>query len=601
MVGGAALGTLGERLLPAATSTEAWAGTPIGPTDGILVVDHAVRRQRRAEHRRAVRRRHVLHAARRTSPSRRTRCCAIDGQVGLHPELTYLKSLYDAGQVAIVQGVGYPNPDLSHFTSMGIWMNGRFGGGRADERLDRSLARRARRPHVADLAAATRSTRRCRCTCWAQPRRAVGISAERRHVRRRRPNRRTSACTTASGRWPAPPAGRGPWHDMFAATMRTPARPRRRRGAGVRRSRCPDGDDRPQAHRRGPPDQREHRPPGARRRRSAASTPTTTRARRHRAICSASSTPGCRRSSRRWRPQFRDRVTLMTMSEFGRTLVRRTTRAAPTTAPPAPHVRHRRAACGRAVRAGAVARRRSTAVGSDGARTSTSARCSAPCSTAGWAAAAAPSSNGGFENLGLFAGGPGRRRRRCAVSCCRRHRRAASWPLTPLPRVRHPRRHRRSRRRRSAPGETWTFALAGQFGIPADGGRGGAEPHVGRTPRRRRSSRCGRAAQPRPFASNLNPVPGMAVPNLVRRPARRRRCDRRSSTTPASVHLVADVVGYFDASERRRPRAAARRHGLLDTRDGTGDRLGAVGPGESIDLQVTGRGGVPAERARRWR
>ncbi|MEA3185923.1 MAG: hypothetical protein QOJ74_2400, partial [Ilumatobacteraceae bacterium] len=47
----------------------------------------------------------------------------LDGNFGLHPNLTYTKSLWDAGQLAIVHGVGYPNPDLSHFTSMAIWMN----------------------------------------------------------------------------------------------------------------------------------------------------------------------------------------------------------------------------------------------------------------------------------------------------------------------------------------------------------------------------------------------------------------------------------------------------------------------------------------------
>ncbi len=55
----------------------------------------------------------------------------LDGTFGLHPSLTYTKQLWDAGQVAIVHGVGYPNPDLSHFTSMAIWMNGRFGVGAA--------------------------------------------------------------------------------------------------------------------------------------------------------------------------------------------------------------------------------------------------------------------------------------------------------------------------------------------------------------------------------------------------------------------------------------------------------------------------------------
>jgi len=42
----------------------------------------------------------------------------------LHPNLAPLKELYDAGKLAIVQGVGYPNPDRSHFRSMEIWQSG---------------------------------------------------------------------------------------------------------------------------------------------------------------------------------------------------------------------------------------------------------------------------------------------------------------------------------------------------------------------------------------------------------------------------------------------------------------------------------------------
>lgn len=41
--------------------------------------------------------------------------------VALHPAATGLKALYDRGLMAVVQGVGYPNPDRSHFSSMDIW------------------------------------------------------------------------------------------------------------------------------------------------------------------------------------------------------------------------------------------------------------------------------------------------------------------------------------------------------------------------------------------------------------------------------------------------------------------------------------------------
>ena len=41
--------------------------------------------------------------------------------IGLNPAVPGMKSLWDAGQLAIVRGVGYPDPSLSHFQSMAIW------------------------------------------------------------------------------------------------------------------------------------------------------------------------------------------------------------------------------------------------------------------------------------------------------------------------------------------------------------------------------------------------------------------------------------------------------------------------------------------------
>lgn len=45
----------------------------------------------------------------------------ISNQFGLHPALAEIKQFYDEGRVAAVLGVGYPNPNLSHFLSMDIW------------------------------------------------------------------------------------------------------------------------------------------------------------------------------------------------------------------------------------------------------------------------------------------------------------------------------------------------------------------------------------------------------------------------------------------------------------------------------------------------
>jgi len=52
---------------------------------------------------------------------------ALDGSVGLHPNLAKLVTRYQAGQVAIVEGVGYPDPNLSHFASLAYWWAGTPG------------------------------------------------------------------------------------------------------------------------------------------------------------------------------------------------------------------------------------------------------------------------------------------------------------------------------------------------------------------------------------------------------------------------------------------------------------------------------------------
>jgi uncharacterized protein (DUF1501 family) len=45
----------------------------------------------------------------------------LNGEVGFHKAMTGFKDLYDAGNLAVVQGVGYPNPNRSHFRSTEIW------------------------------------------------------------------------------------------------------------------------------------------------------------------------------------------------------------------------------------------------------------------------------------------------------------------------------------------------------------------------------------------------------------------------------------------------------------------------------------------------
>jgi uncharacterized protein (DUF1501 family) len=49
------------------------------------------------------------------------RVLKIDDQLGFNPAMAPIKELWDEGNVAIINGVGYPSPNRSHFRSMDIW------------------------------------------------------------------------------------------------------------------------------------------------------------------------------------------------------------------------------------------------------------------------------------------------------------------------------------------------------------------------------------------------------------------------------------------------------------------------------------------------
>lgn len=57
----------------------------------------------------------------------------LNDELALNSKLTDLMRLYDDGKLGIVQGVGYPNPDRSHFRSMEIWQT----ASESDEYLSR--------------------------------------------------------------------------------------------------------------------------------------------------------------------------------------------------------------------------------------------------------------------------------------------------------------------------------------------------------------------------------------------------------------------------------------------------------------------------------
>ena len=101
--------------------------------------------------------------------------------------------------------------------------------------------------------------------------------------------------------------------------------------------------------------------------------------------------------------------------------------------------------------------------------------------------------------------------------------------------------------------------------------------------------------EPRPLASNLNFTAGQTVPNLV---VVKVGTSGKVSlfNSSGATHVIADVSGWYGASgaaqgSRYHPVAPSR---LLDTRSGLGAVVAKLLPQGSLDLQVTGRGGLPA-------
>ena len=99
----------------------------------------------------------------------------------------------------------------------------------------------------------------------------------------------------------------------------------------------------------------------------------------------------------------------------------------------------------------------------------------------------------------------------------------------------------------------------------------------------------------RPLASHLNFLGAQTVPNLV---VAKVGTEGKVSlfNSGGATHLLADVAGWFGpdgeaTGAHYHPVTPSR---LLDTRTAVGAPAAAVPPGGTLDLQVTGRGGVPA-------
>ena len=69
----------------------------------------------------------IYHKNRPTLRIEPAKVLKLDDRVGLHPSLKELHALWESGDLAVLQGVGYPNPNRSHTRSMEIWQTGVLG------------------------------------------------------------------------------------------------------------------------------------------------------------------------------------------------------------------------------------------------------------------------------------------------------------------------------------------------------------------------------------------------------------------------------------------------------------------------------------------
>ncbi|CAN5667448.1 DUF1501 domain-containing protein [soil metagenome] len=63
----------------------------------------------------------IYYRERPTIAIRPEKVLTLNDEIGLHPAMTPLKVLYEEGLLTVINNVGYPNPDRSHFRSMDIW------------------------------------------------------------------------------------------------------------------------------------------------------------------------------------------------------------------------------------------------------------------------------------------------------------------------------------------------------------------------------------------------------------------------------------------------------------------------------------------------
>ncbi|MFT3853551.1 MAG: DUF1501 domain-containing protein [Ilumatobacteraceae bacterium] len=580
---GLTLGTLAEQLL-GTSLPEAWAGSPIGANDGILV--HLLLYGGCDGLNVVVPYTNGLYYDWRSGGTSIAASAVrpLDGSFGLHPALTTVKSLWDAGQVAVVHGVGYEPPDLSHFSSMAIWMNGTLRANPGTGWLGRWADGQASDSGVTLTTVGT-----------SVPLHLIG--AARRAVAVPDSATMLGASTDAASqrayvalRAMSTPAGRGPWHDAYSATLRgtvdvaadlspvftpaltggdfvkklTMAARLINRDIGVRVVDVGVGSF---DHHDGEPGRL--------------------------AALLADLDAGIAAFYATLDPAWRSRVALMTTSEFGRTVQGNSSQGTDHGTANAHLV------IGSNVRGGmfgAAPALPAKTTGNQWKRVTSTVdfRTLFGSVIDGWLGGGGSTVVGGtFSDLQLFSRGPGVDAPAVTVAAPP----TSSVPVTGAELV--PLSPRRLVDTRDGTGgrigalgadETWSFGVTG--GDVPDDAVAVALNVTSTEATGPTFLSVWAAGEGRPATSNLNPVPGRSVPNLVVT-----RTGAGGSVSiynrQHTVHAVVDLVGFF------RPGSASGIVGLvpqrlLDTRDGTGGTLGAVGAGGTVDVAVAGIGAVPA-------
>ena len=508
----------------------------------------------------------------------------IDNEVGFHPSLTWLHEQYQNGYVAVVEGVGYPHPDLSHFTSTALWMQGLATAaapttGWLGRYLDGIPTATFAGLSLGGSIPLVMTGAHAHATGVPESSGAFGVSTDAND----------RLLYQALGAFSAAPNALGPWADalngatrdmlevnrtaapIFDASLPRNSLPRSMALAarlinldvGARVIQVSLGGFDTHADQLG----------------------------RHAQLLAQLDT-SLRGFFHELDPRFADRVTVMTFSEFGR----------PITANDSGGTDHGTAGLSLVVGAQVRGGRRGqlpslTSLDRYGQLTATVDYRSVFASVLDpWLRADSATIIGGrFSDLGLFTAGPGAPVPGPGLGSVGQPSGTASHdftPMTPL-RVLDTRDGTGGFSAPIGAQKAITLKVAGTGDLPTTGIAAVLMNVTVTAPTAPGYLTVWPASAERPLASSLNFVPGQTVPNLV---VASLDADGNAGifNSAGATHVIADVVGYFGA-EAGAGLVALTPTRVLDTRSGAGGIGGAFGAGETRRLAIAGVSTVPVD------